>query len=550
MDLISNVFYRSHFDVFPVKAGWNVFIEITKYIINWCNFKAKRYGIELNWDWKQFRHHGIFEAGSMRAMSTQFVDRESGARYWAAKVFETVKCDGYADRTWISEFGIEQSNSNCATFSYTVMYEDRQGFLGELQPAPSANVPSVVNYLLTDKMVICKSGQQVLKLSPHDITPGHMDKLRDALQDVSRTCPIIYIAANKMGEHLFDRNELARLVAGNAKVFYSQYPSASDEFNSTIGNIFRCPDGGLRVYQPNIDWTNCDEGYRHIYFTEEKLCEIGLDKIQSILRRALCENIQYYTAKQLFRYDDCISMYNLFRRKEMQDLAAQAQDNEFLFIDEARQLQEAKSELEKVNYELQTALDACELEKQKNVALTNSLNETASLRETVKQLKHTQSKMSTLKALPQSPEEIVDTFLSIHSDKMDFTKRGLNSLRDCPTSGTLLWQVLFCMATTLRDLYILDSGKNIVQSFEQKTNFSLALTEGHETRKNNSLMSLREDTYAGDKIDIEPHVSYGNFRGDKSKSVRVYYAFDPKSKKIIIGFCGEHLPNYSTKNFK
>ena len=37
MDLISNVFYRTHFDVYPTKENWNVFAEITKYIINWCN---------------------------------------------------------------------------------------------------------------------------------------------------------------------------------------------------------------------------------------------------------------------------------------------------------------------------------------------------------------------------------------------------------------------------------------------------------------------------------------------------------------------------------
>ena len=144
MDLISNVFYRTHFDVYPAGEDQNVFGEITKYIIGWCKYKAKLYGITLDWDWRQFKQYGSFDGNRMKAYSTQFVDKERNATYWAAKVYEIGKSDGFADRTWVSEFGIEQKSSDCATFSYTVMYEDRQGYYGRLQPAPMANVPSIV----------------------------------------------------------------------------------------------------------------------------------------------------------------------------------------------------------------------------------------------------------------------------------------------------------------------------------------------------------------------------------------------------------------------
>ena len=155
-----------------------------------------------------------------------------------------------------------------------------------------------------------------------------------------------------------------------------------------------------------------------------------------------------------------------------------------------------------------------------------------------------------MQSLPQTPEETVKMFLLIHADKIGLSERGWASLKDCCASNALLWEALFDMATILRKLYISDSGIDIVREFEQSSRFSLALTEGRETRKNKDLMKLREDTYAGDKINIEPHVSLGNFRGDKSKSIRVYYDFHKKSQKIVIGCCGEHLTNYSTKKFK
>ena len=91
MDLISNVFYRTHFDVYPAGEDQNVFGEITKYIIGWCKYKAKLYGITLDWDWRQFKQYGSFDGNRMKAYSTQFVDKERNATYWAAKVDEIGK---------------------------------------------------------------------------------------------------------------------------------------------------------------------------------------------------------------------------------------------------------------------------------------------------------------------------------------------------------------------------------------------------------------------------------------------------------------------------
>lgn len=550
MDLISNVFYRTHFDVYPTEGNQNVFGEITKYIIRWCKYKAERYGITLDWNWSQFRKYGSFDGGMMKAYSTRFVDKERNAIYWAAKVYEIGKSDGFADRTWVSEFGIEQGSSDYVTFSYTVMYEDRQGYYGRLQSAPSANIPSIVKYLLTDRWVVCKSGNQTLDLFSHEIASGEMECLFDALQDEARECPIIYLAANKNGEHILNSEELAQLLAGNAKVFYSKFPLSGQEFSEVVGKEFRCPEGGLRIYQPHIHWENSDEPYRHIFFTEEKISEMGKEELFLILRRAICENIQYYTSKQLFRYDDCIALYDAFRQKKTQKLAAQAADNEFLFNDEARQLRETKAELEKVKFELQKAIDDFTQEKQKNQSLKDSLGETAQLRQSLAALQQMQDRFAAMQTLPQTAEETVRIFLLVHPDKIDFSERGWDSLKECAASSDLLWEVLFDMATILRDLYLSNTSLDMVREFQQKSRFSLALTEGHETRKNNAMMKLREDTYHGDAIDIEPHVSCGNFRGDKSKSLRVYYSFHPNSGKIIVGCCGEHLTNYSTRKFK
>lgn len=62
-----------------------------------------------------------------------------------------------------------------------------------------------------------------------------------------------------------------------------------------------------------------------------------------------------------------------------------------------------------------------------------------------------------------------------------------------------------------------------------------------------SLMRQRIDKYNGQEIDIEPHVKNGSQESDP-KFVRIHFAYDPNvADKIIVGHCGKHLDNYSTR---
>ena len=60
-------------------------------------------------------------------------------------------------------------------------------------------------------------------------------------------------------------------------------------------------------------------------------------------------------------------------------------------------------------------------------------------------------------------------------------------------------------------------------------------------------MAQRMDSYDGREIIIEPHVAKGNREGDPN-FIRVYFAYDSVSRKIIIGHVGRHLDNYTTRS--
>ena len=58
-------------------------------------------------------------------------------------------------------------------------------------------------------------------------------------------------------------------------------------------------------------------------------------------------------------------------------------------------------------------------------------------------------------------------------------------------------------------------------------------------------MNQRKDIYEGREISVEPHIKFPkSVLKTGTKYQRLYYAYDPLSRKIIIGYVGDHLENY------
>lgn len=149
-------------------------------------------------------------------------------------------------------------------------------------------------------------------------------------------------------------------------------------------------------------------------------------------------------------------------------------------------------------------------------------------------------------AYPKDPIGVALVFETIFGDKLAFTDRCKKSLQECNTESRVIWECFAYMASILRNMY-LNGESNIEKAFHEQTGYELALGEGPATRQNASLMKLREDIYEGRTILAEPHLKKGSRDADPL-SVRIYYAFDHITKKIVISYCsGRHLENASTR---
>ncbi|HEY1053910.1 MAG TPA: hypothetical protein VGE24_02215, partial [Emticicia sp.] len=105
-----------------------------------------------------------------------------------------------------------------------------------------------------------------------------------------------------------------------------------------------------------------------------------------------------------------------------------------------------------------------------------------------------------------------------------------------------VWEVLWHMATTLKDLYI-SSSQIDVNNFRSKSGFEIALSEGSLTKENKELMQYRKLDYNNRIVDITPHIKVDR----KGKNLRIYYYYDRELEKVVIGHCGNHLPTHGSK---
>ena len=77
-----------------------------------------------------------------------------------------------------------------------------------------------------------------------------------------------------------------------------------------------------------------------------------------------------------------------------------------------------------------------------------------------------------------------------------------------------------------------------------------AVRHPEETRKIAEMMNLRKDIYEEREISVEPHIKFPkSSRKTGAQYQRLYYAYDPETRKVIVGYVGDHLENYLSLSF-
>ncbi len=559
LDLSARVFYKAHFDVEASHQGVSVFDEIIYGLYNWL---YRKYGQPIaNWNWQQLRRYGEFQTADCKVEANSTSYTEKNRLYWACKIEEYQNQDAADEKTieeapriWTTEVGFEQLSMTKATISYVLYYRDKAGFIGTIANPPTLNVPGFIKTLLFSKKLNCLCGDVKLYAHSQKIDVGYGMKFAEKVEQGDREIPLILVAPvmseEDEVEYSVDPESIAKNVMGNAIVYYPTTMGALDEINYFISKELQCRPGQIMIY-----WS-ANASTKHRYISAYQAETLGENEIVNILRRAFSTDIKYYDAHEMFRMSDCEEMYRQSRiadlkrsiaaaklMSEKKDLTNAELMEQLLERDEYMQL------AEQVDAEQRTQIDNLKAQlsdqKQENWKLQGKVDSMelvyAAAQDQVASLEAVRS----ITSLPQSPIEIGQYFQKVYQDRLDFTDRGIKSLKTCTTRLDVLWECFYMMATVLPDLFR-NGVVDIEAAYKEKTAWDLKRGEGKMTRKDKSLMAQRSDIYLGREINIEPHVANGNKESDPD-FIRVYFAFDEITKKIVIGHVGKHLDNYSTR---
>ena len=559
-DLSATMFYKAKINIRtsdgnPEDLLWKLILEIRTWITYKLNHRGQPPVIDYKMgSWSHFKKGGKFyDLGHLNRVYAESVyhqiDESPSTISWACKIVEKPETDNKcAPREWITEIGYRALTPSSAEISYVITYSDLAGFIGPVQPTPFPSVPRVMRALLEDTKLICSVGPDQVSPVAIKLNPGDYPLFRDVIFNPDREMPVIYISPRRIDEDsneakvLIDPQKVAEGVLANALVYYADALEFTQEMNYMGNKDYLCSGGAIRVYRPHIDCGDESDPARHRFLSARFIEESGEDVIVDMFRRAMAQDVHFY--EKLFRTPDCRALVEADQhqskiahiRKQSQ---GEADEATALFLEES----EKREAAERRCIELRDEINQLKTENYNLGFQRDTYKERA---DQVDEVKTAVQNVRGVSEYPNTPQAIARYFETIYPERIAFTERAYRSMGECGTKNDVLWDVFYHVANNLFDL-LKGNRATAYSEFKNQTGWEIARGEGSQTHNDSKLMRQYTDVYEDQIIDIEAHIKSGNRESDP-KFVRIYFAYDPSiSDKVIIGHCGKHLDNYSTK---
>ena len=560
-DLNATMYYKAKFTMVgqepSVDLLWQLMLELRSWLTNKYNEGGRIIVSPEMHRWTNFKLGGkLFDeehSNLFFAKSLYHVRKGASTRIsWACQIRENPAAkEGVAPRKWITEIGYQSEAPGIAEISYVVTYSDMAGFIGEIEAPPSAALPSVVYQLINNPAYLCSVGSTQLQTEPKKLNPGEFPAFEKFIFSANRTLPIVYISPKRIAIDaeeatlLVSPSKMSTSIAANGLVYYSDELDFSTEMRYLGDERYTCTGGAIRLYLPNVDRAKPGDRFRHRIITQEFIASHGEDFVLEMLCRALAQDVHFY--ESMFRLDNCQALIDMDERQARIAWIEQRSEgavNEAYteYLAESALRKQTEQELEQREDEIRRLKGDIYNLNIKVEALQSKVQEVDAVRSASEQIR-------LFSEYPSTPTQIARYFETVFQDRIAFTERAYKSLDECITKSEVLWDAFYHMATELYDFFQSNPAQ-AYKLFTEATGWDCSRGNGHQTRANAKMMRQYVDTYHGQEIDIEAHVKSGNNDKDP-KSVRIYFTYDPQvANKIIIGYCGKHLENATSRKVK
>lgn len=441
-------------------------------------------------------------------------------------------------RQWIVEVGVRIFDDK--TSVSVVLKTD------EMSSLVTSNVfttrPLLVRYIVENSELAAGT----CGVSPR-VLENETDSYRGLLYDIERIdrdYPIVLVSPNRHGECLVDISRLQEQLTGLAQVVevssecnsYDMVDVLSQRFSSWNGavNIIYTPfkNGHVRnkLFQSNF------LGER--FSTEKELISFLLStvthntNIPKIRKQIRPEGVKAKSLRERL-------LARMSNREE-----ASSEDIEELLEIAVNQETQFKADIDRIE------LEKLQLEESKDV-LENELSSAKwkidSLKRQLQGVGYSSSSLDTTELFSVAcrvdepmPNECITIIESVLGDKVTFLDSAVDSAKRSTNfkRGRVLLDMLRKLVVEYLPLY-LEGGDNKARFVF--TNKQYAANESETVVNNPELAKTREFIYKGSVVHMWQHLKVG-IADNPDHTIRVHFLVDKEAGKVVIGYCGEHLP--------
>lgn len=215
-----------------------------------------------------------------------------------------------------------------------------------------------------------------------------------------------------------------------------------------------------------------------------------------------------------------------------------------LLAEAERDLAQASADRERLEAELKDARADLARERSKAMNLELALEQRSA---TDDALFGARRALDAMAALPRTAAEALALAEAAWPDRLAFLPRARSSARGASADASELWPLLRILAVVVwpRALENGLSLRQISQELACAHGIEMAPTEGPMTKGNPNLMAMRKDVWDGRELDFSAHLK-GRRSSAAEKPLRVHFAVDTPTRKVVVSWAGDHLDNSLT----
>lgn len=459
--------------------------------------------------------------------------------------------DTVRGRQWSSEIGLKVVGNSCE-LSCVVATEEASTLV--LQPV-QASRPRLIRYAVSNL-----SGAEGVHFDA--AVPGltvkrvgvSADSYRGLLYDIEnreRDYPIVLVSPHKDGAYQINADHLQQDLVGLAQVVKVEAEFDSYDMEEILGRRWSAWDGAVNVLhmptasgyiRSRVFLSDVIENWgdtQHSRISQILAWVTHNTNIPRLRKRIRPEGVMRLAIRQSLNVakERRQQLNEKEIREEFERLAEAAEEqNQWVEL-----LEDTNGSLENEVQQLRLDLDEREEELSKERRTVGALKE--QLRNSgayTSRVDGAQLLQMLSRADVPEPEECLELIEAVYGDRceiLDTAKRSAKESNQFAQSRQLL-DLLIRLVTQYRKL-LLEKGDSEARKVFGKNEF--AAKESETVMGSPTLRRFREFEYQGAMVEMFRHLKIG-VADDLMKTIRVHFHWDNHRQKIVIGYCGKHLP--------